>query len=454
LLSRLPFLNEGYGAEEDSWGMVLAAQNVSESGHYEVSRLPGHPFQEFIYLLNPEGSYFYYNFLSAAFSAIAVLFFALILKTLGVKKYIIGSLALAFTPIFYVSSCYTIDYVWSLAFILVSFYSLINKKIILSGIFLGLAIGCRITSAAMLIPFLIILYERTACLQINFFNFLKISASALLIAVVLFIPIINKYGPGFFVFYDQFSYPSFSKIIYKATIGVFGLVGLLGIFYAKIIALKNKFKLCPLNLYSTQPNQKFIFALYVLFLIYIIAYLRLPQKSGYIIPLIPFLIILVAYYLNSKQFIFFCLSFIASSFIFGVNLTDNIRGSEYSHLAIKFNISGQEVFLDPITGPVISEHSKRKQKMDFTEKVISSTIDRKSKFVVISGWWYNEIEVKLKQKNLDIHSDKFVFYINKIEMENYNNLGFEIFYLPEQAGHNNEYSKINCTEIISKPFPL
>ena len=453
LISRIPFLYAGYGSEEDSWGIVLAAQNVAETGNYEVSRLPGHPFEEFIYFLNAHGNYFYYNFLSAIFSVAAVLFFALTLKKLRIKNYLIGTFAFAFTPVFYVCSTYTIDYVWSLAFILISFYVLLEKKLIFSGIFLGFAIGCRITAACMLLPFAIILFDKSSEFKKNLLHIFKLSLFSLLTTLILFVPIISRYGAGFFMFYDQFSYPPISKVIYKATFGVFGIIGTLGIFYAKIIILINKFRVRESDLLSFWKKQNFLFSIYATFLIYIIEYLWIPYKSGYIIPIIPFLIIFFGYYLTTKQFKIFCCSFILSPFLFGMNLTDDIRGSKYSSLALKFNISHQEIFIDPIYGNVISEYSKRKQKMVFTDKIISKITAMKGKFVVICGWWYNEIAVKIKQSGMELYSDKIVFYINEYQMESYVKSGCKVYFLPEQDKYNDEYSKINSTLLTATPFP-
>src|SRR5688572_26485736 len=220
--------------------MVLAAQSTVENGRYEVSRLPGHPLQEFIYLLNPYGSYFYYNLLAAVFSTIAVIFFALILKKLDIRGYIPGALALAFTPVFYTSSTYTIDYTWSLAFILASFYFLLCKKLIASGILLGMAVGCRITSGAMLIPFSILLFDGLRIRKENLEAVLKMALPAILTSGLLFIPILNRYGPGFFMYYDQFDYPPLTKVFYKDTIGVFGLVGIGALVYAATLFFLRK----------------------------------------------------------------------------------------------------------------------------------------------------------------------------------------------------------------------
>ena len=79
-ISRLPFLDAGYGVEEDSWGIALAAFHSKILGVYEPSRLPGHPFQEIIYSFLWGSRCSVFNGLSALFSAIGALFFALIFQ--------------------------------------------------------------------------------------------------------------------------------------------------------------------------------------------------------------------------------------------------------------------------------------------------------------------------------------------------------------------------------------
>ena len=66
LLSRLPFLNAGYGVEEDSWGIAVAAYHTQLYGIMEASRLPGHPVNEFIYSIFWGYGPWLFNFFSAA----------------------------------------------------------------------------------------------------------------------------------------------------------------------------------------------------------------------------------------------------------------------------------------------------------------------------------------------------------------------------------------------------
>jgi hypothetical protein len=433
-ISRIPFLSAGYGIEEDSWGIALAAFHTKLSGIYEPSRLPGHPVQELIYSALWGVGPIVFNGLCAFFSAVGAVFFALILKHLSFKHFFIASLAFAFVPVYYISSTYTIDFVWTQAFILISFYYLLKNKFILCGIFLGLAIGCRITSGAMLLPFMIIIWQNKNLKQ-NIILLLKIASPMALVAIIVYAPIIQEFGLSFFMYYDQFPYPPLSKVLYKMTLGVFGVIGVLAMGVALLaIVLKRKNQNFGAA-FENKLDKKKIISSFVILVLYTISYFRLPQKSGYMISVIPFVILLFGYYLSSKNFKFVCIAFILSSFICSINLTDKLRGAGYSKYAVLFTISGQELFFDPFSGPIFSDYSKRKQKMKFTADLIGKTNTIKTKTVIIAGWWYNEVMVEMIAKNKN-NFVTFESYIDTNKINKYVAEGFEIVYLPEQKLYN------------------
>ncbi len=445
-ISRLPFIYAGYGVEEDSWGIALEAYNSHTTGIFEPSRLPGHPVQELIYTALWGKGAFLFNLLCAFFSAVATVFFALILKQLNFKHFFIASLAFAFAPVFYISSTYTIDFVWTEAFVLISLYFLLNNKFILTGIFLGLAVGCRITSGAMLLPFIIIFWQERN-LKENIIRFLKIILPMIVVAISAFIPIIQKYGLSFFMYYDQFPYPPITKLLYKMILGVWGFVGTIAIGIAVITIILTQNKIIRNFIF----DKNIIIASFTIIVLYIISYLRLPQKPGYMIPIIPFVILLFGNYLNAQQFKFLCYSFIISSFVCSINLTDKLRGSEYSKFAFTYNISGQEIFFDAFSGPLFSDYSKRKQKMKYTNEVIEKIEKIKSKTVIVAGWWYNEIMVTMIEKT----KNQFVIlepYIDSTKINEYLAMNYKISYLPEQNIYNDLMYKMNITNKISTPF--
>ncbi len=447
--SRLPFLSAGYGVEEDSWGIALAAFHTKCTGIYEPSRLPGHPFQEYIFSALWGAGPIVFNGSCAIFSALGAVFFALILKQLSFKQYFLAALAFAFVPVYYISSTYTIDFTWTQALILMAFYCLLRNKYILCGALLGLAIGCRVTSGVMLVPFMIIIWQDN--FKLNVQRFLKMSIPVAVIGIALFIPVMRQFGSSFFMYYDQFPYPPFSKVMYKMIIGVFGFVGTISLLVFLMLAVLRSKNQQRGDSFNNGLGKKVIVASAIIIVLYMISYFRLPQKSGYMIPVLPFVILLFAYYLNKKNFVGFCFSMIISCFLFSINLTDVFRGATYSKYAMVVKVANQELFLDPLSGPVISDYSKRKQKIAFTDLVIHKSSAINSQTVIIAGWWYNEIMVTMIGK-VPNTSVIYEAYIDEATMKNYRKKNYEIYYLPEQNKYNDLMYEMNVTDQLAKSF--
>lgn len=445
-LSRLPFLSAGFGAEEDSWLLPLTAKNIAVSGKYELSRAPGHPLQEIIYSWMWNAEPFYYNLLSAIASATAVLFFALALKQLNFKHYLFASFAFAFTPVVFISSTYTIDYMWAMAFVMGSFYFLLKNNFWVAALFLGIAIGFRLTSGAMLIPFCILLFPVSKNIRALFVLLLV----TVLVGLLTYIPVIKTYGFSFFTFADQFPYPNLPKVIYKATIGVFGAIGIL-IMIGYTLKTLSKIVSKKAKIIPSELKKNIFFSSCAVIIIYVISYLRLPQKSAYLIPAIPFIILLFGYYLSGREFKIFCVLISMSSFVLSVNLTDAFRGAKYSPLAIKFTAADQEIFIDPLTGPIFSDYTKRLNKITFTGKIIEKIKFEKKKIILICGWWHNELAVELWRckENQNVN---FLFYIDKPVMDKYISEGYKIYYLPEQNIYNDQFSHMKYTNSVAKPY--
>jgi hypothetical protein len=251
------------------------------------------------------------------------------------------------------------------------------------------------------------------------------------------------HGWHFFSYSDQFPYPSFAKIIYKASIGVIGLPALIVIVITLIYQRKN------------SREYQIFNPINILFLSLLIlqtwAYLMLPQKSAYLMLLMPFGILFLAQKLDSKSFVLVCCSIISSSFFMSINLTDELRGAHYSKWAIKKTISGQEIFLDPLTGPVFNDYSKRINKLNYTTKVINELEKLNYPSVIICGWWFNQILIQqMERPKMGMH--KYAFYLSAEIMENYTLKGYQIYYLSEQEIYNDLFYGINRTKNIASPF--
>jgi Gpi18-like mannosyltransferase len=159
LLMLIPFLQVGYGVEEDSWGLVMNAFEMQHSGIYHASRLPGHPIHEYILWLLFPATPFKYNVVSAVFAAGSLFIAAHLFRKLKIQQPLLAAITLACTPVVMISGTYTIDYSMSLFFILSAWYFIATKNTMLSAVMLALAVGTRITNMYMIVPLFVYLYS-------------------------------------------------------------------------------------------------------------------------------------------------------------------------------------------------------------------------------------------------------------------------------------------------------
>jgi len=226
LASRLPFLGAGFGNDPDAWRVANNAKAMVASGIYTWSRPPGLPVHEILSALLYGGGPWMLNGVTALFSVVAVVFFALSMRLMNIRNYLLAGLMLAFVPIIYISSTVLMDYMWALGFIMLSLYMLLKKRVLWAGLFLGLAIGCRLTSGAMVLPFVIVLHRNFQDeTQRKLFNHLgRFLFATVITALIVFAPVLIKYGSGFFAFYDAAS-PPLKTALYKASFEVWGIFG-------------------------------------------------------------------------------------------------------------------------------------------------------------------------------------------------------------------------------------
>jgi hypothetical protein len=193
VLTRLPFIFPGYGADGDAWRVASVANKFWHTGKYEISRPPGYPLHEILSapLVGIGG---------AQLSNVVTLLAAL--ATIGVFFSIVSdrtrhpfllTITFAFTPLFWINSAVTMDYVWSLLFIFLSLHLVIQRKMLLAGVCLGVAIGFRPTNAvalAAILTLLVTLYRHTGLTRLV----LVFLAGCAATAVLSFTPVFLTYG--------------------------------------------------------------------------------------------------------------------------------------------------------------------------------------------------------------------------------------------------------------------
>jgi hypothetical protein len=320
-LSRLPFLDTGYGVNVDGWRVARVAREIATTGEYSVSRFPGYPVQEIICSWFWRGGPFALNALSAFFGAIAATAFAAIARRLGGRDSLLAGLALAATPIFFISSVGSKDYVWAIAFVLLSMLAALHNRAVLAGMLLGLGIGCRVTSLSILLPLALFVFSiSNRAGRVTFIA--KLVAAAVITAMIALSPVWIHYGGGFWQFY-QHGRPDWLTILNRGTVEIWGTLGLLGLALGVCALTFNITRSGsarrwdkPAGPASPASEKSWILSALVLWIAITVAlYLRLPDQAGYLLPLVPAVVLLAQQLAPRRLFQFVCACLILSPFV-------------------------------------------------------------------------------------------------------------------------------------------
>ena len=438
LLTRLPFLFAGYGSEDDSWGLVQNARLMAETGTYTFSRLPGHPVQEYVLMLMPDAGPLAMNLLSLLFSILAVLAFTDCMRLLRLPNVLLWSLIFSLVPVFFISGTYTIDYNWALAFILWAWNFQLRGKLWLAGVFIGLAAGCRLTSVLVLPAFFWFSYS-TKGFRTSVREMAVIAFFSGFTALICFTPALLNYGIRFFDTY-RLPYPSIPKVLLKYTYGVWGITGVMALAIVKLNYFRHK---------KTILNSGAFQAMLILVFTFSLAFFLLPQKSSFMIPAIPFALLVAASVpVTNNTRVLLAALFLVSPVLFGINLSDAERGSSRSAAAIELHVAGQDVFFDVFTGPILIEHSRRMNRITYIRNAHEKYMKLKVPTALLCGWWMNQMleEVHENGSNPNVY---LVEYATENQIDSLLHLNLKINHLDEIDRGNDERYGITKTSEIS-----
>jgi hypothetical protein len=275
---------------------------------------------------------------------------------------------------------------------------------------------------------------------------MRFVAAASIAALVVYSPVFNNYGLSFFTFYEHFPIPGFSKNFYKGVIAVWGLPML--------------FAAVPLvwfQMRDTSGNEIYgqkklwLFCLIAIVPV-ILLFLRVPLKSAFMIPLVPFVVMASALFFNKSRLRLLLLSAVISCFMFGINLDDAQRGSAKSEAGIAFKVSNQPVVFDPFQGLLTADRSKRIQRTAFAREVLHSASSIQKPAAVIAGWWLADILVLEKEGSTS--GIEWLYYTDETRLKELQSQHIQLYYLPQQDAFNDlRFDKVFTHEYV-QPFPL
>ncbi len=299
-LSRIPFTNESFGIDPDAWRVVAAAQDIAHFERYTVSRFPGYPVLELAYASLPAHP-FVMNGVTVVLSAVAAAALAVLARSFGLAHPGLTGLAFAATPVVYVNSTLTLDYVWAVAFALLGLLALRRRRVALAGLALGLAAGCRISSLLFLVPaclFVLSIDGRSRATR----RLARLLAVTLVVAGACFVPAFLRYGAGFLRYYPDST--SFSDALARATLGVWGPLGVLALGLARAGAIGAGLRRAATPQPVAAAAGPDANALRVLIgsgaLAFALLFVSLPLEEAYLIPLVPFVVLAIGAFVPAR----------------------------------------------------------------------------------------------------------------------------------------------------------
>jgi hypothetical protein len=451
VLSRIPFLSAGYGVDFDAWRVAGAARTIATTHAYAAARFPGNPVHEVVCAMLFPGGHLALNAATALLGGIAAAFFALSVRVLGGKDYALAGLALAFTPVVFISSTTTIDYVWALALTMGSLYFILIGRPLLAGVALGGAIGCRLTSGAMLIPLGIMLAGSGRSARLS--SLCRFALGACLVAAVAFTPVVLRYGWGFLRFFEN-GRPAFVEAARRATEDVWGRVGLLALVAATFSLVFVRRGRPGVTSIPPAQGRGVVAAWLIAVGLYAVAFFRLPIEAGYLIPVVPFVILLFGRLARRPVFIVVCVALLVSPF---VSITRTGLG----------------------TGPVLLDRESRLARMGFVNRVLATGNILPGRNLVIVGGWLPQIQETLLSRAREHyrvtvtyptlspepswgnpsatvwqagHMTRYVLRVDEAQLSGYLDRNFHIYHLPGQTGQTLRANGLDLKAIGARPL--
>lgn len=317
LLSRLPLIIHGFGAHSDTWRMGITAHNLFYYREYFPSRSTGYPIPEFLYSIaipfGPLGT----NLLSLTAGIISILIFYNILDYYDSSRKRLLVVTFSFLPLIWITSTTTIDYLYALAFILLTWYLLLRNRELLAGVAFGAAIASRPQLAATGLAILYLSYQRNNSWNRTFQMFV-ISG---IVATIAYIPLLLTVG-----IYDMVGASGESSagnaIIQTLRWGHLQWARNVGFYLSKWFGLVQVIIISLLSatllldrIINKNINYRIVFS-FLWIIPHVVFFLLFPNKGPYLIPILPVMLFLINELLTSDRIVAaICILLVLNNFV-------------------------------------------------------------------------------------------------------------------------------------------
>jgi len=313
VLSRLPLLGAGFGADADAWINAVGAVHMREAGRYLPTRIPGFPaYEALLVLLIPLGPWAT-NGASVLAQAAAIAGFWRLALRIAPDRAAWATAAFAFGPPLWVDASQTMDYAFGLASMLGAYEALLAGRRAAAGALLGLATGFRPTLALLLLPVGLMLRARRESRA----GGLAFAAAFGLVAGALFVPVLLAAPPGQmageFAFHAARQHVTFAtapRVVRVALAFAFGKLGTIVIVLGLLATLVRR------AAGTTGGAAAQVSGLaWGTILVLAAFYLVIPLDPAYLMPVVPIALLLLARRFPARWFAVAAIAIISETLV-------------------------------------------------------------------------------------------------------------------------------------------
>ena len=397
-VTRLPFLWTGFGTDTDTWKLACALREIAQTGHYTASRLPGYPLMEWTCAPFVRFGPWAPNALSAIAAAACAWLGARLFARHGVRDAWLAGAAFVFVPAAYIAGTSSIDYLWAIAFLLAAWLDATDGRAERAGLWLGLAVGSRMTSALFVVPLAWLAWN--AARDHRLLRVGRFASIGAVVGAAWYVPAFLRYGWEMFTyseirggqstalhFLGGMLHPGESGVPWpliagQATVLLWGVVGTAAVWLA-LLSLAWQPRAAERAARLAPPVWVALGSVVALELI---LYLRLPHDEGYLLPAVPFVLLALAAWLTPARFRAMCVALLVSPFVFAVDVTPPKKGlTPAATIAWHVPLGRETLVIEPRRGPVQRDLAKRQRMQDVAAGLEAWWPHRPTTFKLVAG---------------------------------------------------------------------
>lgn len=331
VISVIPLTWLGYGSDGDAWRIANTAKAISVTGQYLRSRTTGFPlFELSVTPLVNIGQWYLSNLLPFVFGIMMLIALIRLVRKGEIRHPKITVFSLMFLPVVVKNATSTMDYIPALALLIWAYVSLLERKWVLAGLFIGIACGFRPTSGLFVIPVAILSYLET-----------KKPIHAIQILLIAFISGVISYSPALLKYGMPNPFPGI-QLDQQITILITGYNALRLFGIVQTLALGVCFSIIVRQVLVNKNVTPFFIFHFSNILVWILLFLLLPEEPEYLLPIIPSVIFILDRYLSKRVFVFISV-LLLSYHTFQVDALGGQSGERYIKVAFRAGLTVQDI---------------------------------------------------------------------------------------------------------------